>query len=197
MLSSTLTYQPAKKCWSVRFNRRTRAKSLLTLFIALSATAVPTISLSAPAAATPAYPPRANCAVSIDIVAGSAGMTVTGTGFGGKQPVSLSLKSYVLRAAVANAVGTFRVYESIPADLPGNQVLHAAGAGCAVDTQLPTTETDSARPSEPPIVAIERASALNGSALPSEIFVGIIALVIVLGLLLFFIASRTGRRHVY
>jgi hypothetical protein len=184
--------------------RRLVAGALLTIAVAGIST-VP-IATSAPAAAAPAYPPRANCALSVS-PAGGHEITITGTGFTELSTVDLRVANGKTSTATATATGSFSVQTVVSGPIGDRVAVSATTAACTTSLSFDpalilmgepvgpgesspvSTATLENRPGE----AAEPVR-LGAGGLPPVLFAGVIALVVAIGLGLFGITSRTGRR---
>jgi hypothetical protein len=177
---------------------------LLTIAVAGIST-VP-IATASPAVAEPAYPPRANCALSVS-PAGPRGITITGTGFTGLSTVDLRVANGKGSTATATATGSFSVQTVVPGPIADRVVVTATTAACTTSlsfdpglilTGKPVGAGGTSSVSKAPLENRPEESAesvrLGAGGLPPVLFAGVLALVVAIGLGLFGIASRTGRR---
>ncbi|MDQ1737829.1 MAG: hypothetical protein QOH56_4080 [Pseudonocardiales bacterium] len=180
--------------------RRLVAGALLTI-----AVAGVSIATASSAVATPAYPPRANCALSVS-PAGVHGITITGTGFTELSTVDLRVANGKASTATATAVGSFSVRTVVSGPTAHRVAVSATTAACTTSLSFDPALVLNGNPPGPGGPSIASATPLNrpeetaepvrlgAGGLPPVLFAGVIALVVAIGLMLFGITSRTGRR---
>lgn len=181
---------------SSRSRLRRIAAGLLAVGLAWLAVAPDSLAL-------PAYPPRANCALSATADLRSGTVSIQGSGFAPQRPISLSVSRTHLSSPVTDADGSFSVRQALPSAAALDSTVHAQSPDCMADVVLPASTTPDS-PGLPDADAGATASASHPSGqlaatlptggLGAQLFLGIIALVIVLAIGFLLIAGRAGRR---
>jgi hypothetical protein len=111
-----------------------------------------------------------------------------------------------LSSPVSNADGSFSVQQALPTDAAFNSTVHAQSPDCIAEVVLPASATTdvpgpsdanpstTASASDPNGPSGQLAATLPTGGLGAQLFLGIIALVVILAIGFFLIAGRAGRR---
>jgi hypothetical protein len=209
MLSSTTADQHACRRWlaSVRQRARRRGPAVSALLLALGLAALLSAS---PVSAAPAYPPRANCALTATADPTTGSLSVEGSGFAPGQAVHLSVRTSLPLSSLASPIsdgdGSFSVTRQLAHQLHANATVWAQSQECTTDVALQLTDAPtepSTQPSKhpgssaflPPAQGLSPlATTLPTAGLGPQLFLGLIAAVTALAVSLFLIAGRAGRR---